>query len=400
MTGDLREVKGREIAHNSGHVKKVNDHAFRVKSQSGNKYYEVKETKSGVTCTCPDFMYRGGKCKHIMATRYYLQVEKDTPTGTVTEKVHLTYTQAWNAYNEAQKAEIKLFDELLKDLVQVIPDPEPQTFGRPRIPLHENLFCAIQKVYSQLSSRRAHGLFQNATEKGQIEHAPNFNAPSILFRNPEMTPILHKLVMLSALPVAGVEVDFAVDSTGFRTNTFSAYYDDKYGKSKEHQWVKAHLCAGVKTNIVAAVAITDSDSNDSPQFGPLVRKTATGFTINEVSADMAYSSRDNLDTVNEVGGKAYIPFRKNATGKSKASPLWKKMFHYFQLNRDEFMSHYHKRSNIEATNAAIKRKFGETLKSKNPTAQVNELLAKIIAYNLTVVIHEMYENGIEPRFLS
>ena len=46
-----------------------------------------------------------------------------------------------------------------------------------------------------------------------------------------------------------------------------------------------------------------------------------------------------------------------------------------------------------------KRKFGETLKSKNPVAQVNELLAKIIAYNLTVVIHEMYENGIQPEFL-
>ena len=75
------------------------------------------------------------------------------------------------------------------------------------------------------------------------------------------------------------------------------------------------------------------------------------------------------------------------------------MYHYFQLNRDEFMDHYQKRSNIEANNAAIKRKFGETLKSKNPTAQVNELLAKIIAYNLTVIIHEMYENGIEPNFI-
>ena len=64
------------------------------------------------------------------------------------------------------------------------------------------------------------------------------------------------------------------------------------------------------------------------------------------------------------------------------------------------MEHYHKRGNIEATNAAIKRKFGETLKSKNPVAQVNELLAKIIAYNLTVVIHEMHENGINPEFLK
>jgi transposase len=115
---------------------------------------------------------------------------------------------------------------------------------------------------------------------------------------------------------------------------------------------------------------------------------------------MAYSSRLNLQAVANEGGKAYIPYRKNATGKSRGSTLWSKMYHYFQLNRDEFMDHYHKRSNIEATNAAIKRKFGETLKSKNPTAQVNELLAKIIAYNLTVVIHEMYENGIRPEFLQ
>jgi hypothetical protein len=96
----------------------------------------------------------------------------------------------------------------------------------------------------------------------------------------------------------------------------------------------------------------------------------------------------------------YIPFKKNAFGSARGSSMWKKMYHYFQLNRDEFLKHYHKRSNIESTNAAIKRKFGETLKSKNRIAQENELLAKIIAYNLTVVIHEMYENGIDPEFLN
>jgi len=394
-----RELRGKIIATQGDQIKKVNDHSFKVKSQSGSKVYEVKMTPNGMTCDCPDFVYRGGKCKHIQATRYYLEIEKDTPTGTVTEKVHLTYTQAWNAYNEAQKAEVNLFDELLKDLVKAIPEPE-QTMGRPRLSIHETLFCAIQKVYSQLSSRRAYSLFENATEKGQIEHTPDFNVPSKLFKNPEMTPILHELVTLSALPVAGIENDFSVDSTGFRTTTFNAYNGMKHGQKKEHQWVKAHLCAGVKTNIVAAVAITDSNGGDSPQFAPLVKKTAEGFTINEVSADMAYSSRLNLHLAANAGGKAYIPFKKSATGRAGGSALWKKMFHYFQLNRDDFMEHYHKRSNIEATNAAIKRKFGETLKSKNPVAQVNELLAKIIAYNLTVVIHEMYENGIQPEFLQ
>jgi transposase len=403
MTGKIkiysRDLRGKAIADQGNQIKKVGANSFKVKSQSGSRFYEVKQTKGGMTCSCPDFTYRGGKCKHIHATRYYLEIEKDTPTGTVTEKVHLTYAQAWNAYNEAQKAEVKLFDELLKDLAKAIPEPE-QTMGRPRLSLQETLFCAIQKAYSQLSSRRAHSLFQNATEKGQISHAPNFNQPSILFRNPEITPILHNLITLSALPVAGIEEDFAVDSTGFRTTTFSAYSGAKYGQKKEHQWVKAHLCAGVKTNVVAAVAITDAYSNDSPQFGPLVKKTAQGFTINEISADMAYSSRANLQIVANEGGKAYIPFKKNATGRAGGSAIWMKMYHYFQLNRDEFMEHYHKRSNIEATNAAIKRKFGETLKSKNPVAQVNELLAKIIAYNLTVVIHEMYENQINPEFLQ
>ena len=59
------------------------------------------------------------------------------------------------------------------------------------------------------------------------------------------------------------------------------------------------------------------------------------------------------------------------------------MYYFFQLNREEFMEHYHKRSNVESTNAAIKRKFRETLKSKNQIAQINALMAKIFEYNLT-----------------
>jgi len=134
-------------------------------------------------------------------------------------------------------------------------------------------------------------------------------------------------------------------------------------------------------------------------LGLLLRRLPKDSPLNEVSADMAYSSRLNLQLAANAGGKAYS-LQEKRNCRAGGSALWKKMFHYFQLNRDDFMEHYHKRSNIEATNAAIKRKFGETLKSKNPTAQVNELLAKIIAYNLTVVIHEMYENGIQPEFLQ
>ena len=217
-------------------------------------------------------------------------------------EIRITYSQKWNAYNEAQKEEFVLFNTLLKDLVESIPEPE-QKMGRPRLPLRESLFCSIQKVYSQLSSRRAYGLFEDAVSKGQIDHAPCFNTPSNLFNNPDITPILHQLVTLSSLPVAELETDFAVDSTGFRTTTFGAYYGDKYAQKREHRWIKAHLITGVKTNIIASVRITGENGGDSPEFKPLVEKTAEHFNIQEVSADMAYSSRNNLETVNNIGGR-------------------------------------------------------------------------------------------------
>lgn len=44
--------------------------------------------------------------------------------------------------------------------------------------------------------------------------------------------------------------------------------------------------------------------------------------------------------------------------------------------RDEFLAHYHKRSNVESTFSMIKRKFGDFLRSKTDTAMVNEALAK------------------------
>jgi transposase len=43
-------------------------------------------------------------------------------------------------------------------------------------------------------------------------------------------------------------------------------------------------------------------------------------------------------------------------------------------NQDQFMEQYHKRSNVESTFSMIKANFGERLRSKTKTAQINEVL--------------------------
>jgi len=61
-----------------------------------------------------------------------------------------------------------------------------------------------------------------------------------------------------------------------------------------------------------SIMIIRENGGDSPQFKPLVRKTAEHFNIQEISADIAYSYRNNLETVDNYCGKSYIPFKSNA----------------------------------------------------------------------------------------
>lgn len=75
------------------------------------------------------------------------------------------------------------------------------------------------------------------------------------------------------------------------------------------------------------------------------------------------------------------------------------MYAMFPYHREEFESHYHLRSNVDTTFSAWKMKLGDSLKSKNQTAQKNELICKAIAYNITVLIHEMFDLGIKPDLM-
>src|SRR5262249_27614115 len=149
-------------------------------------------------------------------------------------------------------------------------------------------------------------------------------------------------------------------------------------------------------NIVTSVRIFDKDAADSPQFIPLVQDTAKNFTIGEVSADKAYLSLDNFEAVANVGGVAFVPFKENSTGAKGG--LFERMFHSFNYKRDEFMQHYHKRSNVESTFSMVKRKFGDAVRSKSDTAMVNEVLCKFLCHNLCVLNQEQCELGIEAEF--
>ncbi|MCZ7380451.1 MAG: hypothetical protein O8C64_02575 [Candidatus Methanoperedens sp.] len=65
-----REDRGKAIAEKDGQMIRINDHSYKVKSQSSDILYDVISTEIGWKCSCPDHTSRGAKCKHIFAVEF------------------------------------------------------------------------------------------------------------------------------------------------------------------------------------------------------------------------------------------------------------------------------------------------------------------------------------------
>lgn len=401
---DWRHERGAKLAQGSA-VKRLYGACWIVASSTGVGTYAVNIVEH--TCTCPDFELRAVKCKHQHAAEIVMRqtvtetVTESNGTATTTEttrEVRLTYQQDWRSYNAAQTTEKEHVGALLRGLCEGIIPPK-QTRGRPRLPLADLAHAAAMKVYVGMSGRRASTDVRECAAKGLIDRAPHFNSVLDFIDRADVTPLLTTLVEESAAPLKAVESRFAVDATGFGTTTYRRWYDAKYGRDmNEQRWIKCHAMVGTTTNVITAVEVTESNSHDGPELPGLVASTAQRFDVAEVSADKAYLSRGNLDAIEAVGAIPYIPFKSNSRGEGPAA--WRRAWHTFSLRRDEFLRHYHARSNVETTFSAVKRLFGGAVRAKNPAAQKNEVLLKCLVYNVTCLVHGMYELGVTPAFAA
>jgi len=395
---DMRELKALEIAARLPIA--FADGVWVVPSQSSSAKYRVN--LDAPSCTCEDFSLRGSLCKHIHAARLVRERDHGGKAPTMNTDVipkRPTYKQNWPAYNLAQMTEKKRFQELLVDLCRGMKEeqPEKRGRGRPKTSMADIVFTCGLKVYTTFSSRRFACDLKDAYENGHISHLLHSVSVCAFLESKELTPVLEELITITSLPLKAVETVFAPDSTGFSTSRFVRWYDEKYGVQRSSKdWVKAHAMCGVKTNVVTAVRIEGRDAADCPQFKPLVEATVkSGFNVQEVPADKAYLSKENLELVAGLGGTAFVPFKTNSL---ENDGVWAKMYHYFQFRREEFLKHYHQRSNAESTFSMIKAKFRDHVRSKTDVAMKNEVLCKFLCHNICCVIMSQCELGIEAAF--
>ena len=430
---------------------------YSVRSQSGKgNYYAVRmDGEFGPACECSDFDLRNRPCKHIYAVQCYLMREEHPESSPEWTPIHIDSSKEpaeapvaepvtekpvrtgrgrreaepviiemptlkpveqkpignskdgrnWPAYNKAQDIEGDVFPVLLRALCDTIEQPEQLGPGRRYLPLADMVFAAVTKTYGLMSVRRSAKSMREATGKGQMGQVPSFASIQRYLDKPELTPILEALIQQSAVPLAGIESHFSVDSTGFGTDVHDEWFEEKHGQPSQRRqrarYITAHVMSGAETNIVTAAKVTVERSADCPQLPGLLATTTQNFSPEEVSADKAYLSHYNFKAIHEAGGFPLIPFKRDSVAQNphhKKDPLWTMLYHFFHLHRSEFLEHYHLRSNVEAVMSMIKRKFNGYVRTKNPTAQVNEVLTKILCHNIYVLIQAMVERDITPTW--
>jgi hypothetical protein len=121
---------------------------------------------------------------------------------------------------------------------------------------------------------------RDAQSNGFVSRAWHFNSVLKVIEDATVTPSLHKLITASAAPLRSVESAFAVDSTGFGTQSFYRHYSAKYGHDQFSRNLREAACADRNENERDRNGKRDRPRpqrlpRNSPDWSKLAQKTST-----------------------------------------------------------------------------------------------------------------------------
>lgn len=166
-----------------------------------------------------------------------------------------------------------------------------------------------------------------------------------------------------------------IDATGFERSVASQYYA-KTAKMNL-QSIKTTVLADLKLNVVIDAHFTTTRKHDT-KIGPDLLENHPELSV--LAADKGYDDQSFRDQLRDNNIRPLIRH-------CESSPIHK------AANARMIDEDYHKRSNNESVFSAIKRKYGDRLRSRIWYRQFRELILKMVVHNLDQLVKE-------PLFIS
>jgi hypothetical protein len=298
--------------------------------------------------------------------------------------------------NKAYVNETVDVPRLLFELCMTV-DERPRTSRRGPKPLRigDQIQCIVLKKFFGRSATRTVKILEQAREKEYISRTPSSNSLIYYFNSRELTRILHDLIGRSSKPMIPYETWFAFDGTPLEMRDYLDYTGTYTSdRANGHRYIMLQTIAGVKTNIIPAAAVDVCleqyfhMKHDSQFVEDLVRRTiALGFKLTALWGDKAYDSYKNRQLVKEIGAEDHLTPRRGKGSKKKSRRDAR--------HNDPRMR---TRNRVETVFSMIKQIFGGCVTGRNETALINEALSIVLAHNLRVLVHFMYEHKTEIIF--
>lgn len=302
----------------------------------------------------------------------------------------------WTLYNQAKTNEAWLFQRLLVDLVDSFSYPDLwEGIGRKPLPVRDMLIASALKAYHGYSNR----LVVSDLKLRDILRCdvPHFNSVGNYLSRKGFASIVDRLVLESALPLAGIDSSWSTDSTGFGLPYMLDWVEVRALEAASRRgYRKLHAICGNATHSFPVAAVTDGRAGDSPMFRVIARELGeAGYSGGDMLGDSAYLARVNCDLAKELGFEPLFHPKSNTTARAGGSSAWKAMVRLWRDDRETFKDHYRHRGNVESAFSTVKRLFGPCVHSRNPAAQDCEILLKVLCHNIVVLIGTVFEVGLD-----
>jgi Transposase DDE domain len=182
------------------------------------------------------------------------------------------------------------------------------------------------------------------------------------------------------LDQAGVQESvIAVDTTGFRPTQASPHFDDRRGRPYRH-FIKPGYAVGTESQFILAWRHGQGPGSDLP-FLPGLRRDASRYGARTAAGQPAWVlvADKGFDRADRHPSELIPPHRK---GHWLTRPRYWERAHLVDAARLDGV--YGQRWKCETVNSVIKRKFGDTVRSRKPSHQRRETAVKGLVYNLHV----------------
>jgi IS5 family transposase len=204
-----------------------------------------------------------------------------------------------------------------------------------------------------------------------LSEIPDHNTLCRMFKRISLA-LLRTLLRRLLHSLAPREAFIAGDSTGYRTSTASAYFQTRTGR-QWRDWFKGAYAVGTQSQLILVAHQAHGGSVSDVQFlKPLRRQSARyglpgWMFIADAGFDCrAVTDRDLIPPIRRHG-RLVDPGRK-----SRAD----------LISQARLDGVYGQRWKTETFHSVIKRKFGDTIRSRSLALQSREPIVKALVYNL------------------